>query len=151
MRVAGLEPVRTVYVRSRVLSFFKRLFTWWNGSTIGTSLQIRRKAVKVGEDEYGNQYFESTKLRYDGRNRRYVIYTDYAEASKVPPVWNGWLHHTYDELPSEIDIKVHGWQESHIQNMTGTPMAYKPKGSLDRGGVRDKVAADYEAWTPGDE
>jgi NADH:ubiquinone oxidoreductase subunit len=118
------------------LAFFKRLFTWWNGSTLGTLLQIRTKAVKVGEDEYGNH--------------RYVIYSDYAEASKVPPVWNGWLHHTYDELPSEIDIKVHGWQESHIPNMTGTPFAYKPKGSLDRGGVRDAVAADYEAWIPGE-
>ena len=116
---------------------------------MGTSLQIRTKAVKVGEDEFGNQYFESEKLRYDGRNRRYVIYSDYAEASKVPPVWNGWLHHTYDELPKDIDIKVHGWQESHVPNLTGTPFAYKPKGSLDRGGVRDAVAADYEAWTPG--
>jgi len=97
------------------LAFFKRLFTWWNGSTLGTSLQIRTKAEKVGEDEFGNQYFESEKLRYDGRTRRYVIYSDYAEASKVP----------------------------------GTPFAYKPKGSLDRGGVREPVAADYEAWTPG--
>jgi len=131
------------------LAFFKRLFTWWNGSTLGTLLQIRTKAVKVGEDEFGNQYYESEKLRYDGRNRRYVIYADYAEASKVPPVWNGWLHHTYDELPKDIDIKVHGWQESHVPNLTGTPFAYKPKGSLDRGGVREPVAADYEAWTPG--
>ena len=79
--------------------------------------------MKVGEDEFGNQYFESEKLRYDGRTRRYVIYSDYAEASKVPPVWNGWLHHTYDELPKDIDIKVHGWQESHIPNLTGTPFA----------------------------
>ena len=113
------------------MAFFNRLFTWWNGSTLGTSLQIRTKAVKVGEDEFGNQYFESEKLRYDGRTRRYVIYSDYAEASKVPPVWNGWLHHTYDELPKDIDIKVHGWQESHVPNLTGTPFAYKPKGSLD--------------------
>ena len=131
------------------MDFIKRLFTWWNGSTIGTSLQIRSKAVKVGEDEFGNQYYESKKLRYDGRNRRFVTYANYAEASKVPPVWHGWLSHTYDETPDEIDIKVHGWQESHIPNLTGTPLAYKPKGSLDRGGVRDKVAADYEAWTPG--
>jgi NADH:ubiquinone oxidoreductase subunit len=38
----------------------------------------------------------------------------------------------------------------HKPNMTGTPMAYKPKGSLDRGAARAEVAADYEAWTPGD-
>ena len=113
------------------MAFFKRLFTWWNGSTLGTSLQIRTKAVKVGEDEYGNQYFESTKLAYDGRNRRYVIYSDYAEASKVPPVWSGWLHHTYDELPSEIDIKVHGWQESHVPVKNCSDCKYKARSKRD--------------------
>jgi len=30
----------------------------------------------------------------------------------------------------------------------GSLHAYKPKGSLDRGGQRAKVASDYEAWSP---
>jgi len=36
----------------------------------------------------------------------------------------------------------------HRPNLTGTLHAYKPKGSLDRGGQRAKVASDYEAWSP---
>jgi len=132
------------------VAFFKRLFTWWNGATLGTLLQIRSKATKVGEDEYGNQYFESTKLAYDGRTRRYVTYKGYADASRVPPEWHGWLHHTWDVTPNDLDVPVHDWQKEHVPNLTGTVHAYKPKGSLDRGGVRDKTASDYEAWSPGE-
>jgi NADH:ubiquinone oxidoreductase subunit len=36
-------------------------------------------------------------------------------------------------------------------NMTGTPMAYRPSGALERGGVRQAASGDYEAWTPGRE
>ncbi len=129
------------------MSFIKRIFTWWNGSTFGTNFQIRTKASKVGEDAYGNTYFEENKVGYEGRKRRFVTYTGYADASRVPPVWNGWLHYTIDEPPSETDLR-HDWQTDYEPNLTGTLHAYKPKGSLDRGGVRDKVTSDYEAWDP---
>jgi len=129
------------------VSFIKRIFTWWNGSTFGTNLQIRSKATKVGEDAYGNTYYEENKVGYEGRKRRFVTYTGYADASRVPPVWNGWLHYTIDEPPSDKDVR-HDWQTDYEPNLTGTVHAYKPKGSLDRGGVRDKVASDYEAWDP---
>ncbi len=36
-----------------------------------------------------------------GFQRRWVIYSGDAEASKVPPGWNGWLHHTVDVAPTE--------------------------------------------------
>lgn len=132
------------------MSFLKRIFTWWNGSTFGTNIQIKRRATKVGEDAYGNTYFEENKLTYDGRKRRFVKYTGYADPSRVPPEWHGWLHHTYDETPDQLGIKVHDWQKEHLPNLTGTVHAYKPQGSLDRGGKRAAVAADYEAWTPGE-
>jgi len=32
--------------------------------------------------------------------------------------------------------------------MTGTPYAYRPKGSLYASGQRPKATGDYEAWTP---
>lgn len=134
------------------MSFIKRIFTWWNGATLGTLFNVRRGFVQVGEDELGNRYFEAKKAspEYEGRKRRWVIYKGYAEGSTVPAAWHGWLHHTYDEVPEELNIKRHDWQLPHKPNMTGTRFAYKPKGSLDRGAVRDKVTSDYEAWTPGD-
>jgi NADH:ubiquinone oxidoreductase subunit len=130
------------------MSFIKRIFTWWNGSTFGTSLMIGRRGVKIGEDAFGNTYYEEKKETYDGRKRRWVTYDGYADASRVPPGWQGWLNHTSELPPTEDGYVPHYWEEEHIPNLTGTVHAYKPKGSLDRGGVRDKVAADYEAWSP---
>jgi len=134
------------------MQFFARIFTWWNGATPGTFLSVKRNFTKVGEDAFGNTYHEAKKAspEYEGRKRRWVIYKGYADPTTVAAEWHGWLHHTYDEKPDELKIKRHDWQLPHKPNMTGTPMAYKPKGSLDRGARRDDVAADYEAWTPGD-
>ncbi len=128
--------------------FLKRIFTWWNGSTIGTNLQIRRKGTKVGEDAYGNTYFEQKSDAYDGRLRRWVTYTGYADASRIPPEWQAWLTYTHDAVPTEDTRPDYEWEKEHRPNLTGTVHAYKPKGSLDRGGERAKVAADYEAWSP---
>ena len=33
-----------------VLNFVNRIFTWWNGQTLGTQLWTWRKGQKVGED-----------------------------------------------------------------------------------------------------
>ncbi len=74
---------------------FKAIFTWWNGPTIGAWFTIKKRAVFVGEDAYGNRYYEAKKI-IDGdadRRRRWVAYRGYAEASKVPAEWHGWLHH----------------------------------------------------------
>jgi NADH:ubiquinone oxidoreductase subunit len=32
--------------------------------------------------------------------------------------------------------------------MTGTPLAYRPSGALEKGGKRAAATGDYEAWTP---
>ena len=127
--------------------FFKRLFAWWDGATLGTLLQISRKGAKVGSDEYGNTYYEEKGDGYDGRKRRWVTYSGYADASRIPSQWHGWLHHMDDVIPSD-DAPRHAWEKDHMPNLTGTVHAYKPKGSLDRAGERDRVLGDYEAWSP---
>src|SRR5919199_5710846 len=68
-----------------------KIFTWWSGATLGALNTIRKRAVFVGEDAYGNRYFEAKDTRdsYDGRKRRWVIYRGYAEATKIPPDWHG--------------------------------------------------------------
>ena len=32
--------------------------------------------------------------------------------------------------------------------MTGTALAYRPAGALEKGGKRAAATGDYEAWTP---
>jgi NADH:ubiquinone oxidoreductase subunit len=126
----------------------KRIFTWWNGSTIGTAIDIWRRGVFVGQDEQGNQYFEERRPSLEGRKRRYVKYSGLAEASRVSPDWHGWLHYTFDEPPTVAALKRQPWEKPHIPNLTGTVHAYRPKGSLARGGVRQASSSDYEAWAP---
>lgn len=118
-----------------------RAVTWWNGSTIGTSLFTARKGVKVGEDDAGNAFYETR----DGK-RRWVIYNGEAEASRVSPEWHGWLHHTWDAPPTKNPIPRKTWEKPHQENLTGTVMAYAPEGSLRKSAPSE--TRDYDAWSP---
>ncbi|MCG8443824.1 MAG: NADH:ubiquinone oxidoreductase subunit NDUFA12 [Caulobacterales bacterium] len=133
-----------------MLRFIKRLFAWWEGSTLGTSWTLFQRARFVGDDEYGNRYFEERRTSLEGRKRRYVIYDGYADASRVPPDWHGWLHHTFEEPPTRAPLARQPWELDHQPNLTGTLHAYRPRGSLARGGERAPATGDYEAWTPGE-
>ncbi|QBQ47840.1 NADH:ubiquinone oxidoreductase subunit NDUFA12 [Brevundimonas naejangsanensis] len=126
-----------------------KIFTWWNGATIGTLFTIGKRGQQVGTDEFGNRYYESRDtVSYDGRKRRWVIYDGYAEATKVPPEWQGWLRYTYDETPAERPLPRQAWEKDHLPNMTGTPMARRPQGSLAALGQRPAATGDYQAWSP---
>jgi NADH:ubiquinone oxidoreductase subunit len=127
-----------------------KIFTWWNGATIGTLFTIAKRGVFVGTDSFGNRYYQAkdTKDSYDGRKRRWVTYNGYAEGSKVPAEWHGWLRHTFEEPPTVAPLKRRRWEKDHLPNLTGTPYAWRPKGSLANGGERQAAAGDYEAWKP---
>ena len=126
-----------------------KIFTWWNGATIGTLFTIGKRGQLVGTDEFGNRYYQSRdNVSYDGRKRRWVIYDGYAEATKVPPEWQGWLRYTYDETPAEKPLPRRAWEKDHLPNMTGTPMAWRPQGSLVNEGKRPAATGDYQAWSP---
>ncbi|MEO0878810.1 MAG: NADH:ubiquinone oxidoreductase subunit NDUFA12 [Pseudomonadota bacterium] len=131
---------------------FERIFTWWNGATMGTAFTLfRRSARLVGKDEQGNRYYEEANPSGAmGRSRRWVVYHGVAEASRVPPDWHGWLHHTFDQPPTEAPLRRQIWEKDHLPNMTGTPLAYHPAGSLVRPDGDDTISKGYEAWSPED-
>lgn len=128
------------------MSIGTRLFTWWKGELVGT-------------DQFGNRYYREKARRalvrgggMASRERRWVLYNGEVEASRVPPQWHAWLHHTIDAPPADGGRPKYPWQKEHEPNLTGTPVAYRPPGSLYRGGERDRAAGDYEPWLPdGDE
>ncbi|MGB6117333.1 MAG: NADH:ubiquinone oxidoreductase subunit NDUFA12 [Mesorhizobium sp.] len=128
--------------------FFTQFFTWWNGQTLGTRFSTWRFGTKVGEDEFGNVYYQGGKDS-EGRTRRWVIYKGYAEASSIPAGWHGWIHHRVDTPPSQEDYQPREWQKPFEANPTGTPNAYRPKGSILGNRERPVVTGDYDAWTPG--
>ena len=131
-----------------MLDFLKQFFTWWNGQTLGTRFHTWRKGERVGEDEAGNVYYQGG-TDSEGRTRRWVIYKGYAEASAIPPGWHGWKHHRTDTPPPKQDYRPRDWQKPHQENLTGTPQAWRPPGSILGKGARPKVSGDYDAWTPG--
>ena len=132
--------------------FLLRFFTWWNGATLNTLFYTSRHGELVGHDEAGNAYYRSHGGKIDpslGFDRRWVIYNGESEASKTPPGWNGWLHHTVDTPPSRENYKMREWEKPHRANPTGTPAAIRPKGSTLRSGQRrQSTGGDYEAGTP---
>ncbi len=124
-----------------MLNFLKRLVTWWDGQTIGTQLFTARNGEKVGEDGQGNIFYRNAD-----DSKRWVIYNGLVEASRVDPEWHGWLHHTWDEPPSERPVPHKSWEKPHLPNLTGTAQAYAPAGSLRHAEPADR--RDYEAWSP---
>jgi NADH:ubiquinone oxidoreductase subunit len=77
-----------------------------------------------------------------------VIYKDLAEASKIPPEWHGWMHYTVDTPPTEEKYAARPWQKPHVENLTGTPAAWRPPGSILGTGHRAPATGDYKAWKP---
>ena len=121
------------------MSIGTRIFTWLRGE-------------RVGFDADGNSYFrEKGGVRRNvgglGRERRWVIYRGASEASKVPPEWHAWLHHTV-ALPPSGTAPRRAWLKKHQPNQTGTPAAYRPRGHEFRGARRAPATGDYEPWRP---
>ena len=125
------------------MSVGTRLYTWWKGELVGT-------------DQFGNRYYREKIRRalvkgggMPSRERRWVLYNGIVEASRVPPQWHAWLHHTVAAPPAPGEtVLQYPWQKEHLPNLTGTPLAYRPPGSVLRGGHREPATGDYEPWTP---
>ncbi len=125
------------------MSFLSKIFTWWDGPTIGTAFDSWRHGGQVGEDAAGNTYFASK----DGK-RRWVLYKGANDAARIPPEWHGWIHGTFDEVPESHLPPPRIWERPATGNLTGTTQAYRPQGALEAGGVRAAATGDYEAWSP---
>tara|TARA_B100001123_G_C14855401_1_gene845810 strand:- start:298 stop:666 length:369 start_codon:yes stop_codon:yes gene_type:complete len=120
-----------------MINFLKQIFTWWNKKTIGTFFYTLIKGKYAGSDEFDNRYYTSSE------GKRWVIYNDRVESSKIPPEWHLWIHFLTDKKPDEKATRFK-WQKKHEENLTGTPNAYKPEGSLSSN--PKKNIKKYEVW-----
>ena len=125
------------------MGFFKNLFTWWEGASVGTALARWRSFEQVGTDALGNAYYRSKK-----GDRRWVIYNGSNDASRIPPEWYAWMHRQIDDVPDKALPPAPKFLMEPTPNLTGTPRAYRPSGSLERGARRQAASGDYQAWTP---
>jgi NADH:ubiquinone oxidoreductase subunit len=129
------------------MGILMKIFTWWDGATIGTGLYTSRKGSKVGEDHAGNVYYEGG-VDVMGRPRRWVIYNGANDASRVPAEWHGWLHHSIEGTPESFLPPPRIWEKDFTPNQTGLATAYRPSGAIEMGGKRAAATGDYEAWSP---
>lgn len=133
------------------MGILSKIFTWWDGATIGTSLWGSLNGEQVGTDAQGNKYYRSKSGKAktpEGYERRWVIYAGANDASRVPAEWHGWLHHSYDGVPESHLPPPRIWEVDYTPNATGTAQAYLPQGAMERGGKRAGATGDYEAWSP---
>lgn len=131
------------------MGILAKIFTWWDGATIGTLLDSGLKGEHVGTDAQGNRYYRAKKRKHvDGGERRWVIYNGANDASRVPAEWHGWLHGTFDGVPESYLPPPRIFEVDFTPNATGTAAAYRPQGALERGGHRARATGDYEAWSP---
>jgi NADH:ubiquinone oxidoreductase subunit len=128
------------------MGVLKQIFTWWEGAKLTTLLHVRRHCGQVGKDPLGNLYYASKK-----GDRRWVIYDGANDPSRIPPEWYAWLHHQIDGVPDEALPPPPKFLKEPTPNLTGTPVAYRPSGALERGGQRQAASGDYQAWAPDEE
>ena len=131
------------------MSILGEIFSWGGGNPWWLRLTRAWRGRHVGTDEMGSRYYvQSSGIGPLGVPRRWVIYASLAEASQVPPEWHGWLHYTVDEPPTAERYEPKPWQKPHRPNMTGTPDAYRPSGSILSAGRRPAATGDYKPWRP---
>ncbi len=117
-----------------MLTLFRKIFTWWNQDTFGTRLKTIIFGKFVGSDEFGNKYYESKS------GKRWIIYFDTIDASKIPVEWYSWMHHTPNRLEKKHNLEKFEWQKPHQPNLTGTDGAYYPHKN------KNVVKKKYSSW-----
>tara|TARA_Y100001935_G_scaffold222516_1_gene197318 strand:- start:532 stop:894 length:363 start_codon:yes stop_codon:yes gene_type:complete len=118
-----------------MLTLLKEIFVWWNRQTFGTRLLTIVSGKFIGEDEFGNKYYQNKK------GRRWVIYNGEIDASKIPPEWYSWIHFTNNKIENNHSIKKYSWQKKHLSNQTGTKNAYSPKKYKNA-----QIKKKYQSW-----
>mgnify|MGYP001359221969 CR=1 FL=1 len=117
-----------------MLTFFKKIFIWWNQETLGTKLKTIFSGKLVGNDSFGNRYYENKA------GKRWVIYNGEIDASKIPNEWFSWIHFTNNKIENSHDLKKYNWQKPHQSNQTGTENAYHPNKN------NNEIKKKYTRW-----
>lgn len=100
-----------------------------------------RVGTKIGEDKYGNTYYEN-KSYFMGRSR----FVDFPykgrlefDGSQIPPEWHRWMHYMTDDPPTSTPPTQQKFSIDHIKNTSGSNDCYVPYST-----TKPKI----EAWKP---
>ena len=126
------------------MKLLTELFAWWTGNTIGTRLFTWRYGTRVGEDSFGNVYYQTK----DGK-RRWVIYrgpirslAGSAGMARLAALHRG-------RAADRRNLQGQALAAILCAEPTGTPEAYRPPGSILNPDAGKVIPRDYEPWQPG--
>ena len=105
-----------------------------NQETFGTNLQTIFSGKLKWKDSFGNKYDESKS------GKRWIIYKDEVNASKIPVEWYSWIHFTKNKIEDNHELEKYSWQKRHQPNLTGTKSSYHPNKD------DKKVIKKYKRW-----
>jgi|TARA_B110000093_G_scaffold173604_1_gene205918 NADH:ubiquinone oxidoreductase subunit len=117
-----------------MLTNFKKIFIWWKQETLGTKLKTFFSGKLIGNDSLGNKYYENKS------GKRWVIYIDEVDASKIPIEWYSWIHFTKNKIENEHKLEKYNWQKPHKSNQTGTENSYHPNKN------NEQIKKKYKSW-----
>ena len=117
-----------------MLTLLKKIFIWWNQETLGTKLKTIFSGKFVGNDSFGNKYYESKS------GKRWIIYNDEIDASKIPTEWYSWMHFINNKIENNHNLEKYDWQKPHLANQTGTKNAYYPNKN------NEQIKKKYTTW-----
>ena len=100
----------------------------------------------VGKDNDGNKYYMSKISHGTKKEKRWVMYKNESDPTKIDPDWHAWLHHIIQDFP-KLKKKLH-WQKNISSNNTGTKKAYLPDGHILNQQNKLKKVKNYEACNP---
>ncbi len=106
-----------------MLTLLLKKFHLVESPNLGTRINTFVNGKFVGEDQFGNKYYENKK------GKRWVIYKNEVEATNIPNNWYSWIHYTKNKIENEHNLKEFSWQKPHKPNQTGTNNAYHPNKS----------------------
>ena len=118
-----------------MLTLFKKIFTWWNRDTFETRIKTILFGKFVGQDTFGNKYYQSKG------GKRWVIYYDEIDASKIPVEWYSWIHFMPNKVENKHEFEKYDWQKPHQSNLTGTNSAYYPNKNKE-----NVIKKKYKSW-----
>ena len=118
-----------------MLTFLKQIFIWWNQQTFGTRIQTIFSGNFVGIDNFGNKYYQNKSGK-----KRWVIYNEEIDASRIPNEWYSWMHFINDLKTNLNDTKKYDWQKPHLPNQTGTKDSYHPNKD------NHEIDKKYKSW-----
>eukprot|EP01091_Cochliopodium_minus_P003090 TRINITY_DN12925_c0_g1_i1.p1 TRINITY_DN12925_c0_g1~~TRINITY_DN12925_c0_g1_i1.p1 ORF type:complete len:159 (-),score=50.49 TRINITY_DN12925_c0_g1_i1:28-504(-) len=107
-----------------------------------------RWGTKMGEDQFGNTYYENLEDTYGGRTR-WVEFKNDVEATSIPPEWHQWVHYVTDSTPEQLpEIKEIKYQRPYHRNFTGTDKKYLPPSYFVKENKYTKAKGGHELFDP---